>query len=77
MQNVYSLEFLAGAFRCHVHHHQCFVVLLELAVMKFIFSIHGCWDSRDISVVGVFDYIKECMNNMRYTNIINSLQSTY
>ena len=26
------------------------------------FQVHGGWDNRDISVVGVFDYVKECMS---------------
>ena len=25
------------------------------------FPVHGCWDSRDVGVVGVFDCVKECM----------------
>ena len=23
--------------------------------------VHGCWDSRDVSVAGVFDCVKECI----------------
>jgi hypothetical protein len=30
MQNLHSLEFLAEAFQCHVHHFQCLVVPVEL-----------------------------------------------
>ena len=26
------------------------------------FPVHGDWDNRDISVVGVFDRVKECMS---------------
>ena len=26
------------------------------------FLVHGGWDSRDVSVVGVFDCVKECMS---------------
>ena len=26
------------------------------------FHVHGCWDSRDVSVLGVFDCVKECMS---------------
>jgi hypothetical protein len=38
MQKLNLLEFLAGASRCHVHHYQCLAVLVELAVMEFIFQ---------------------------------------
>ena len=24
--------------------------------------VHGCWDSRDVLVAAVFDYVKECMH---------------
>ena len=26
------------------------------------FPVHGCWDSRDVGVVGVFDCVKEYMS---------------
>ena len=39
MQNLDLLEFLAEAFRCHVHHFQCLVVAVELAVMEFVFRV--------------------------------------
>ena len=26
------------------------------------FPVHGCWDSRDVSVAAVFEYVKECMS---------------
>ena len=31
--------------------------------------VHGCWDRRDVSVVGVFYCVKECMGFV--TNILN------
>ena len=37
MQSLPLLEFLAEAFRCHVHHFQCLVVPVELAAMKLVF----------------------------------------
>ena len=33
--------------------------LVELAVMNR-FLVHDGWDSRDVSVAGVYDCIKEC-----------------
>ena len=26
------------------------------------FPVHGGWDSRDVSVVGLFDCVKECIS---------------
>ena len=28
--------------------------------------VHGCWDNRDVIVVGVFDCVKECMGFAMY-----------
>jgi hypothetical protein len=28
--------------------------------------VHGCWDSRDVIVAGVFDCVKECMGFVMY-----------
>ena len=28
--------------------------------------VHGCWDSRDVTVAGVFDSVKECMGFVMY-----------
>ena len=28
--------------------------------------VHGCWDSRDVSVAAVFDCVKECMGFVMY-----------
>jgi hypothetical protein len=36
-----NLQYLAEAFRCHVHHYQYFVVPVELAVMQFVFHFIG------------------------------------
>ena len=33
MQNLHSFEYSAKAFRCHVHHYQCFMVPVKLAEM--------------------------------------------
>ena len=42
MKSLHLLEFLAEAFRSHVHHYQCLVVPVELAVMfVFRFSVVG------------------------------------
>ena len=62
MQNLHLLEFLAEVFRCLVHHFQCLAVLVELDVMKFLFAAHGGWNSKDVSVAGVYDCDKECMS---------------
>ena len=54
MQNLHVLEFLAEAFRYHVHHFQYLAVPVR-------FPDHGGWDSRDVSVATVCDCFKECM----------------
>ena len=57
-KNLFNLlEFLAEAFRSHVHNFQFLMVPVELAAMV-CFPVHGCWDSRD---VGALDSVKECM----------------
>ena len=63
MQNLHLIEFLAEAFQFHVHHFQCLTVLVEPAVMKFVFrSIADSYvsDSRDVSEM--CDCVKECMS---------------
>jgi hypothetical protein len=37
MQNLHLLDFIAEAFRCHVHHFQCLEVPVELIAMKLVF----------------------------------------
>ena len=29
-------------------------------------QVHGCWDSRDVIVAGVFDCVKDCMEFVMY-----------
>ena len=33
------------------------------------FLVHGCWDSRDVGVVGVFACVKGCMRFAMYNSI--------
>jgi hypothetical protein len=33
------------------------------------FLVHGCWDSRDVTVVGMCDCVKECMSFVMYVII--------
>ena len=28
------------------------------------FPVHGCWDRRNVSVVGVFDCVTECLRSV-------------
>ena len=58
MPNLHSLEFLAEAFQCHVHHYRPGGTVCDEAG----FPVLGRWDSRDISVAGVCDCVKECMS---------------
>ena len=30
--------------------------------VEVCFPVHGGWDSRDVTVVGVFDCVTECMS---------------
>ena len=36
----------------------------ETAYNEVCFPVHEGWDSRDVSVIGVFDCIKECMSSV-------------
>ena len=51
----FSFEVLAEAFRCHMDHYQWLGD-------EVCFPVHGGWDSRVVSVVGVFDCVKKCMS---------------
>ena len=35
------------------------------------FLVHGGWDSRDVSVTGMYDCVKECM--YEFCNVIDNL----
>jgi hypothetical protein len=41
MQNLYLLEFLAEAFRCHAHHFQCLAVPMEPGSPRIKNNAHG------------------------------------
>ena len=59
MQNLHLLEFLAEACRCYMHHFECFGSAGGTGYDEVCFLVHGCWDSRDVSAVGMCDFVKE------------------
>ena len=52
------LSNLQKLFQCHVHHYQCLAVPVQLAVMGFVFWFIRGWNSRDVSMAGVWDCVK-------------------
>ena len=62
MQNLHLSEFLAKAFQCNVHYFKMFGGPRGTGCDEVHFLVYDGWSSRDVSVAGVCDCVKECMS---------------
>ena len=68
MQNLHLLEYTAEAFWCNVHHINAWQSRYNSGCDGVRFPLHIGWNSRDVSMASMHDYVKESVSFIYITN---------